>query len=289
MNKISMFTPRSRRGVAIVVALFFSFCLMVLFVSMLYRQSNTAAHNQLSIQEKQSYFAARAAMQHFLVKAKLFPTELYDAVELKQGKNPLCNFVEFEGTDHKGRNVFEPMKEDPKVYVRVYPQRELDPDRKPKYFYLPVPGKDAFIRLGSYYNPDYRFLAPGLAASDPDDRYLNPNKPPPELKSQKFLTFFIRDCTNMEKDGGHLQPILEMNAPGKIKKIKDFDITVEDGYPYSMSYQVLDVNIQSIKGLRKYGEEAIEILVEGYAKDFKGKITKQVQKKVQKITRKGVL
>jgi hypothetical protein len=289
MSNVGAFVPGNRRGVAIVIALFFSFCLMVLFVSMLYRQSNTAAHNQLSIQEKQSYFAARAAMQHFLVKAKLFPTELYDAVEFKQGKNPLCNFVEFEGTDHKGRNVFEPMKEDPKVYVRVYPQRELDADRKAKYFYLPVPGKDAFIRLGSYYNPDYRFLAPGLAVSDLDDRYLRPQTPTPDLKADKFLKFFVRDCTNMEKDGGHLQPALEMTAPGKINKIKDFDISVEDGYPYSMSYQVLDVNIQSIKGLRKYGEEAIEVLVEGYAKDFKGKVTKQVQKKVQKITRKGVM
>ncbi|MDD3146425.1 MAG: hypothetical protein PHD82_03905 [Candidatus Riflebacteria bacterium] len=74
----------SRRGVAIVIALFFCFCMLILFVSMMFRQTSTAGHNQLTIQERQAFFAARAAMQHFLLKAKLFPTELYDAVEFAQ-------------------------------------------------------------------------------------------------------------------------------------------------------------------------------------------------------------
>jgi predicted PurR-regulated permease PerM len=95
-----------KRGVAIVVALFFSFCMLVLFVAMMYRQSSTSGHNQLTNQERQAFFAARAAMQHFLLKAKLFPTELYDAVEFAQGKNPLCNFAEFEGTTAGGQLAF---------------------------------------------------------------------------------------------------------------------------------------------------------------------------------------
>jgi len=277
----------NRRGVAIVVALLFSFCMLVLFVAMIYRQSSTAGHNQLTIQERQAFFAARAAMQHFLLKAKLFPTELYDAVELAQGKNPLCNFSEFEGVAPSGESAFEPMSGKSDLYVMVHPVRELDSNKQPKYLYYPLPGKNAFIRLGSYHNPDYRFLIPGLAVSDPEDRYIKPSLPEASLKADKYLKYYFRDCTNMVIDGARLQGPLEITMDKTIGNINDWDAATKDGYPYDMSYRVTDVKIQSIKGLRKYGEEAIEVCVEGRAKNFQGKITPQTQKRVQKITRRG--
>jgi hypothetical protein len=277
----------SRRGVAIVVALFFCFCLLILFVTMMFRQSSTSGHNKLTIQERQAFFAARAAMQHFLVKAKLFPTELYDAVEFAQGKNPLCNFTEFDGLTENGQNAFEPMSSRPELYVRVLPTRELDSDKKTKYYYYPLPGKNAFVRLGSYHNPDYRFLAPGLAVSDPEERYTTPQPPAANLKPGKYLKYYIRDCSNLTGDGNRLQPPLEMTAAKNIKNINDFDIATQDGYPYTLNYRVNEVKIQSIKGLKKYGEEAIEVCVEGLVKNFQGKVTTQSQKRIQKITRKG--
>lgn len=280
-------TAGKRRGVAIVIALLFSFCMLILFVSMLFRQSSTSGHNQLTIQERQAFFAARAAMQHFLLKAKLFPTELYDAVEFAQGKNPLCNFTEFEGLTADGQNAFEPMGSRAELYVRVLPTRELDINKQPKYFYYPVAGKNAFVRLGSFNNADYRFLAPGLASTDPDERYLKPEAPPTTVKPDKYLKYYLRDCSNLTFDGNRLQPPLEIVADKTIKNINDFDAITSDGYPYTMSYRVTEVKIQSIKGLRKYGEEAIEVCVEGGVKNFQGKVTPQTQKRVQKITRKG--
>ncbi len=277
----------SRQGIAIVVALFFCFCLLILFVTMMFRQSSTSGHNKLTIQERQAFFAARAAMQHFLVKAKLFPTELYDAVEFAQGKNPLCNFTEFENITESGQNAFEAMSSRPELYVRVLPSREFDSDKKTKYYYYPLPGKNAFVRLGSYHNPDYRFLAPGLAVSDPEERYTMPQAPAGDLKPGKYLKYYIRDCSNLAGDGSRLQPPLEMRAAKNIGNINDFDITTQDGYPYTLNYRVNEVRIQSIKGLKKYGEEAIEVCVEGLIKNFQGKTTTQTQKRVQKITRKG--
>ncbi len=282
------FNPSNRRGVAIVVAIFFAFCMLILFVSMIFRRTSTSGHNRLTIQERQAFFASRAAIQHFLLKAKLFPTELYDAVEFLQGKNPLCNFTEFDG-DYAGNSAFEPMASKPEVYVRVLPSRETDMQKKPKYFYLPLPNMNAFVQLGSFHNPDYRFLAPGLSTDNPESRYIKPKKPDASLKPDKYLKYFTRDCTNMLVDGTRLQPPLEMVIDKNIKKITDWDIATSEGYPYTMSYRVDDVKIQSIKGLRKYGEEAIEILVEGQIKDFQGKITSQVQKKTERITRKGAL
>jgi hypothetical protein len=282
-------TLRKNSGIAIVVAVFFAFCMLILFVAMMFRQSSTALHNQLTIDERQAFFAARAAMQHFLLKAKLFPTELYDAVEISQGKNPLCAFAEFEGTTENGQPAFEPMATRSDLYVRVRPERELDINQQPKYFYHPLPGKDAFIRLGSYHNPDYRFLAPGLARSEPEDRYVKPSPPPASVSPGKYLAYYIRDCSNMLMDGARVQPGLEIVISPEVKNINEWDAAAKDGYPYTMSYKVTDVKIQSIKGLRKYGEEAIEVSVEGAVKNFQGKLIPQTQKRVQRITRTGAV
>lgn len=279
----------SKRGMAIVISLVVSFCLLLLFVALNMRQSSTASHNQITLQERQALFAARAAMQHFLLKIKLFPTELYDAVELAQGKNPIFDFSEFEAKNETNDNTFVsysiPGKES--VYIRVLPSKEYDMYGQPKYFYHPLPGKDAFIRLGSFTNPDYRFLLKNSASSDPEKRYLNPVAPPKELKADKYLQYFIRDCTNQSLLSANLQPVLDMTINSEISKIKDFDIAQNDGYPYTMNYNVSEVKIQSIQGLRKYGEEALEITVEGIATNFQGKSKSQTHKRIQKITRKG--
>jgi hypothetical protein len=280
----------NRRGMAIIIALFFSFCMMILFVTMLYRQSTTASHNRLTIQDRQAFFASRGAIQHFLLKAKLFPTELYDAVEISQGKNPLCNFTEFEG-NVAGNDAFEISTYRSDLYVRIFPEPEKNIKGEgvfgSKYFYHPLPGKNAFIRLGSYHNPDYRFLAPNLAQTSPEQRYVKPSPPSSALNAGKYLKYFIRDCTNMVVDGVRMQPSLEMVRDKSIKKIHDWDAATMEGYPYSMSYRIEKVEIQSIKGLRKYGEEAIEIVAEGLTEDFQGKVTNQIQKRTEKITRRG--
>ena len=94
MKSLSL-NMKNKKGSAIVIAVFFAFCMLILLGAMVFRQSSTKSHNQISILDKQALLAARSAMQHFLLKAKLFPTELYDAVEISQGKNPLFNFTEY--------------------------------------------------------------------------------------------------------------------------------------------------------------------------------------------------
>ncbi|MCK9455979.1 MAG: hypothetical protein PHF08_01805 [Candidatus Riflebacteria bacterium] len=289
MPNRNLLNKNTKRGMAIVISLVVSFCLLLLFVALNMRQSSTASHNQITLQERQALFSARAAMQHFLLKIKLFPTELYDAVELAQGKNPIFDFSEFEAKSETNDNAFVsysiPGKES--VYIRVLPSKEYDMYGQPKYFYHPLPGKDAFIRLGSFTNPDYRFLLKNSASSDPEKKYLSPAAPPIELKADKYLKYFIRDCTNQSLLTANLQPALDMTINSEISKIKNFDIAKHEGYPYTMNYSVSEVKIQSIQGLRKYGEEALEISVEGIATNFQGKSKSQTHKRIQKITRKG--
>ncbi|RCK79280.1 MAG: hypothetical protein OZSIB_0151 [Candidatus Ozemobacter sibiricus] len=285
-----------RRGMAIVIALFFAFCLMILVAGMLFQHKNVAQHNRMSLEQQQAFFAARAAIQHFLLKAKLFPTELYDAVEFSVGKNPLCDFSEFSGSEN-----FQLVKGFSGVYVRKLPAEELDVNRKPKYFYIKLAGQDdVFIKMGSFYNPDYRYLGPGLAQADPKKKYTQPINPQVaygDVKADKFLRYFIRDCTNARVDGKRLQPALEMLIGPGVNTATSWKIATSEGYPYTMTYKVNRVSLQAMKELRRYNEEAIEIEVEGTIYDFKydalkpdrgGKFS-QVQRKVQKITRRGSL
>ncbi len=277
---------KQKSGSALVIALIFSFCMLILLGAMVFRQTSTSSSNQLTILDKQAFFAARSAMQHFLLKAKLFPTELYDAVEISQGKNPLFNFTEFPKENEDGTEAFEEYVGRSNIYYRK-DNTELDGNMKPRYFYIKLPKKDSFIRLASYHNPDYRFLAPNLAQDSQDLKYTDPKEPDPNYHADKYLTYYYRDCTNYELNNTVLQPKLETLRAFGIKNPNKFDIAVEDGYPYSLRYSVVDVRVKAIQGMRKYGEEAIEITVEGNVMDFQNKTKSQPIAHTQKITRKG--
>lgn len=283
------FLPKKNQGLAIIVALFFAFCMLILFVTMVFRQSTTARQNLLTIRREQAFFAAQAAIQHFLLKSRYFPTELYDAVEFVQGKNPLANFSEFPSTTDDGRQAFETYGPRNDLFVRILPEPELDMQGNPRYFYHPLSGKDAFIRLGSYRNPDYRFLIEGIVDTSAGNKYTTPRPLDSSLNGNKYLQYFIRDCTNMTINGTRLQPALEMVIAPGISSINNWDLAVEEGYPYTLDYMVSRVEIQSIEGLRRYGEEAIQISVEGITRDFQGHVTDQTQVRVERITRRGAL
>ncbi|OIP31699.1 hypothetical protein AUK22_00780 [bacterium CG2_30_54_10] len=280
-----------RRGMVIVVALFFAFSLMILVAGMLYQHKNVSGRNRLSLENQQAFFAARAAIQHLLLKAKLFPTELYDSVEFTTGKSPLCDFTEFTGSEN-----FQLVTGFSGVYFRIKPEQEKAMDGKPKYFYLKVPGaNDIYLKMGSFYNPEYRYLEKGLVDPDPSKKYTSPKAPKLDYSPRKFLDYYVRDCTNTLVDGKHLQPSLEMPIADNLPTVNSWKISTSDKYPYTMTYKVNKINLQAMKELRRYNEEAIEIEVEGSiidvkfnpAKPDKGGRYSQVQRKVQKITRRG--
>ena len=283
---MKLYVPK--KGSALVIALVFAFCMFIMLGAMLFRQSSTASSNKISLLDKQAYFAARSAMQHFLLKAKLFPTELYDAVEISQGKNPLFNFAEFESKNENGEDIFQELIGYPNIFV-VKGESELDSNNKPRYFYLKLPKKDSFIRLASYNNPDYRFIAPGLAEEKLELKFTSPKDPEAlfNCNADKYLSYYCRDCTNQIVGDVVLQPKLEIKKSVKITNPNKFDIAKEDGYPYTLGYSVKDVNVKAIDEMKKYGEEAIEITVVGEVVDFQNKECSQLQTNTQKITRRG--
>lgn len=280
----------NKRGMAIVVVVFFSFALMILFASMFFQHRSVAGRNKLSLRDQQAYFAARAAMQHFLLKARLFPTELYDAVEFKQGKNPYMDFTEFPFRTDDNKPAFEPLPTYSGVYRRIIPQ-ETDSTGRTRFFYLPVKfagsEPEALIRMASFYNPYYRYLAPNLAPNSFPDKYIAPNNSANAAQSpQKFISYFIRDCSNDLVDGKILQPDLKTEKAKGLETEQTWGIN-DEGYPYTMNYRVKSIDIKAIQGLRRYNEEAIEIVCEGNVIDFQDQPGSREIQQVRKITRTG--
>ncbi len=281
-------TPK--KGMAIIIVIFFAFSLMILLVSMSFQHRNLAQHNKMSLREQQAYFAGRSAMQHFLLKARLFPTELYDAVEFMQGKNPYMDFTEFPFRTDDNKPAFQELPAYSGVYKRIIPE-ENDKSGRVKYFYIPIKTKgsepEALIRLASFYNKHYRYLAPGMAPSSLPGKYINPdNSAYKSHHPEKFLSYFIRDVTNDVVDAKEIQPGLKVEKATGLETEQSWDIT-RDGYPYTMTYRLKKVNLKAIKGLRRYNEEAIEVEYTGSVEDFQNQTATKDFTKIEKITRTG--
>ncbi|MGM0599050.1 MAG: hypothetical protein ACQETH_04450 [Candidatus Rifleibacteriota bacterium] len=286
-----MFKPGfNKRGMAIVIVLFFSLILSFLLASMFFHHRSVAGRNKISLRNQQAYFAARSAMQHLLLKARLFPTELYDAVEFQQGKNPYMDFTEFPFRNKDGDAAFAEIPAYSGVYKRIIP-KETDSSGRIKYFYLPVKEEGgepkALIRMASYYNAFYRYLAPGLAPAAAPEKYIEPdNSAYAANNPDKFVRYFVRDCTNDLVDGKLLQPALKTEKASGLETEQTWNIN-SDSYPYTMNYRIKSVSIKAIEGLRRYNEEAIEIECEGNIIDFQGQPATNSFKEVKKITRTG--
>lgn len=281
---------KNKNGMAIVIVIIFAICLMVLFASMSFQHRSVAGRTKLSLRDQQAYFAARSAMQHFLLKAKLFPTELYDAVEFMQGKNPYFEFSEYPFKTDDNKAAFQAIPAYSGVYKRIIPE-EADASGRVKFFYIPLKmeGSEpvAMLRIGSFYNPQYRYLAPNLAPSGLPEKYISPDNSANAAQApHKFLSYFFRDCSNDMIDGQLLQPALKTEKAAGLETEQSWSIN-DEGYPYTMNYQVKSVDIKAIQGLRRYNEEAIEIQCVGNVIDFQELPASKEMQQIRKITRTG--
>lgn len=282
-----------RRAMAIIIVIFFSFILLILFSSLLFQGRGVAHKNKISLRQKQAYFAAKAAMQHLLLKARIFPTEFYDSIQFKQGKNPYFDFTEFPYRLSDGTPAFQELPIYAGTYQRVKPQREIDRSGRIKYFYIPIKknGKEpeVLIRVASYYNAKYRYLDTGIAPSSFPGKYISPdNTKNQKYSPEKFVDYFVRDCSNDKVDGKVLQPSLVIEKANNIQTEQTWDINDTSGkYPYTMRYKVESIGIKTLSGLRRYNEEAVEIKCEGYVIDFQNKKATETLEIIEKITRNG--
>lgn len=81
-----------RHGMAVPIVLIFAAVLSLLATFILRSNTQNFRQNQTSYNQLQATFAARAGMEHALLKVKHLHRELFDAACFAQGRNPLFDF-----------------------------------------------------------------------------------------------------------------------------------------------------------------------------------------------------
>ena len=199
---------KNKKGSAIAFALFIATILLLSETFLMNQNRNNILSRQNNIENLQSYFAARAGMQHVMLKAQILPTQLYDAACFSVGRNPFFDFTQY--TEKPGNSF-------PSKYI-----------------------EGVWIKLASSVNPGPRFLVDGSSDGGKLEDWMTP--PDTNLKTKnptKFLDKFRDDITFNSNDYPEMK------------------------YPYTFSYAVASFTVLSIKGQRKYNEEAIQTTVIG--------------------------
>ena len=84
----------SKKGFAVPLVLIFASILGVLATFIIKQSRQYNKFNETNVAQLQAHFVTRAAFQHAMIKIKLLNRELYDAVCLAQGRNPLFDFTQ---------------------------------------------------------------------------------------------------------------------------------------------------------------------------------------------------
>jgi len=85
-------TRRGRRGFAIFMVIMIAFILGSFAALIWHMNRDTKTVREFIVEKKQAEYLAKGAQQHFLLKFRYLPTELYDAVAYSIGKNPYYDF-----------------------------------------------------------------------------------------------------------------------------------------------------------------------------------------------------
>lgn len=69
---------KNKKGMAIVVVLFFAFTIAIMLFFMASSNSNLALQNKKALRQMQAYYLSQSAMQHAKLQLRLLPKETYD-------------------------------------------------------------------------------------------------------------------------------------------------------------------------------------------------------------------
>ena len=81
-----------KQGMAIPLVLIFATIMGIVSTFLIKNAQQHNKQNQTSFAQLQSYFVARAGVEHAMIKIKYLHRELYDAICMSQGRNPLFDF-----------------------------------------------------------------------------------------------------------------------------------------------------------------------------------------------------
>lgn len=111
-----------KQGMAVPIVLIFATIMGFVAIFLLRNTRDSNAQTQTNMEQLQSYFIARAGVEHAMIKVKYLNRELYDAMCMQQGRNPLFDYSqikdEWESTPWNAISEWNPGP------IFLYPQGE---------------------------------------------------------------------------------------------------------------------------------------------------------------------
>ncbi len=90
-----------KQGMAVPIVLIFATIMGFVAIFLLRNTRDSNAQTQTSMEQLQSYFIARAGVEHAMIKVKYLNRELYDAMCMQQGRNPLFDYSQIKDGDEE--------------------------------------------------------------------------------------------------------------------------------------------------------------------------------------------
>lgn len=258
----------------------------ILMVSVLGNYRTGQSHRNLLKRAELEFQAknmAASALQHAELKIRYFPTELYDASEYSQGRNPFFDFSEISTTEYNN----------------------LAAIRKSEYKPSPTDPSNYYIHIAGPFNSGPRFLTEGTLSTDNGVKWfslvgLDPLDSQPSNFSSKASLWFPtgwpkidgQDVPNSDlylwKFLSDISTIASVQPALTCNRDPAFDIAVLNSLPYEAGYEVKSIQVVAVKEHRRLNEEAIKISAVGWAKDpsFPYEVMYMTMDKTLKVTRR---
>ena len=96
-----------KRGMAIPLVLIFATIMGIVSIFLFRNTRGGNAQNQTSMDQLQSYYLARAGVEHAMVKVKYLNLELYDAMCMLQGRSTLFDFSQVKDPNNPWQAISE--------------------------------------------------------------------------------------------------------------------------------------------------------------------------------------
>ena len=100
-----------KKGMAIPLVLIFATIMGAVSIFLLRNTKQGNSQNLTSLDQLQSYFIARAGVEHAMVKVKYLNRELYDAMCMQQGRSSLFDYSQISDADIKNNRPYMAISE----------------------------------------------------------------------------------------------------------------------------------------------------------------------------------
>ncbi len=214
---------KTKKGMALPIVLIFAAIMGIVSVYLLRNTRGGNAQNQTSMDQLQSYYIARAGVEHAMVKVKYLNQELYDAMCMQQGRSALFDYSQIKNPTSPGDciNEFNPGP----IFLYTYGTTT------PVGVNSNMQGKTGGLASSTWINVFKLDLCSDYAST-----YASSN------------IYRILDGA-IKKDIKQYNSILDMSdVPNEIKKIQNQDPKIKDVNIFqSAAYNVTDIKVAAAK------------------------------------------